>query len=134
MKVTVTALKAPWAAGTAVGSVVEFDGDAIPPCFAGKCAPVEGGEAAADHRYVPNPIVDGAPLALPADPDELKAVEALLSEARLEADELRSRVERAEAALAAKGTELEASQAELVAALQRATDAEAALAAKSKKG
>jgi hypothetical protein len=47
MKVTITALKAPWPAGSKVGSVVELEGDTIPAWAAGKCTPVPDGLAAA---------------------------------------------------------------------------------------
>lgn len=43
MKVTITALKAPWPEGSKVGSVVELEGDTIPAWAAGKCTPVPEG-------------------------------------------------------------------------------------------
>lgn len=43
MRVTITALKAPWPEGSKVGSVVELEGDTIPAWAAGKCTPVPEG-------------------------------------------------------------------------------------------
>jgi hypothetical protein len=47
MKVTITALKAPWPEGSKVGSVVELEGDTIPAWAAGKCTRVPDGFVAA---------------------------------------------------------------------------------------
>lgn len=43
MRVTITALKAPWPEGSKVGSVVELEGDTIPAWAAGKCTKVPEG-------------------------------------------------------------------------------------------
>lgn len=43
MKVTITALKAPWPEGSKVGHVVELEGDTIPAWAVGKCTPVPAG-------------------------------------------------------------------------------------------
>jgi hypothetical protein len=47
MKVTITALKAPWPEGSQVGSVVELEGDALPAWAVGKCTRVPDGFVAA---------------------------------------------------------------------------------------
>ena len=43
MKVTITALKAPWPEGSQVGSVVDLEGDAMPAWAVGKCTRVPDG-------------------------------------------------------------------------------------------
>jgi len=43
MKVTITALKAPWPEGSKVGSVVELEGDTVPAWAVGKCTRVPEG-------------------------------------------------------------------------------------------
>jgi hypothetical protein len=43
MKVTITALKAPWPEGSKVGSVVELEGDTVPAWAVGKCTRVPDG-------------------------------------------------------------------------------------------
>lgn len=95
MKVTITHLKAPWPADSKVGDVVDLGDDvmSVPPQFLGKCIA----------------SVAEAPA---ADPDELKATQALLKAAQEEAAELRGRVERTEAALEKMGSEREALAAE----------------------
>lgn len=115
MKVTVTHLKAPWPAGAGVGSVVEFDG-AAPACFAGKFVPAAD-DAEASHRWeppAPPPALVEEPAAAAADPDALKAAEALLAEARREAEELRGMI-------AALTEQRDAARAELE-ALKTATE------------
>lgn len=132
MKVQITHLKAPWPAGAVVGDVVEVPGDAVPGCFEGKCKPAEEGVEAA-HVYVPKApkaVVAETALATSqaqADPDELAATKALLDAAEQEAGELRGRLEKAL-------VDVQQAQADLAAALERATKAEEAAAAKSAKG
>lgn len=72
MRVRITALRAPWPAGAAVGSIVEIQGDALPGPFVGKCEPAPPG-AGATHVYEPPRPTD------PADPGDL--VEGLLGSA-----------------------------------------------------
>lgn len=52
MKVTVTALKAPWPAGTAVGDCVELPFAEVPAYFTGKCTPAPD-DANAKVAFVP---------------------------------------------------------------------------------
>jgi hypothetical protein len=47
MKITITALKAPWPEGSQVGSVVELEGDKLPAWAVGKCTRVPDGFVAA---------------------------------------------------------------------------------------
>lgn len=131
MKAKIIHPKAAWPEGAAVGDVVEIQGDAIPESLAGKCVPV-GDDEKAVHTYVPpeppaprDPGSKLVPLhtmpSTAADHDELAATKALLEAAEQEADELRGRLEKA--------------QADLAAALERAAKAEEAAAAKAgKKG
>lgn len=128
MKVVITHLKAPWPAGAAVGDVVDLvDCAAIPGWAAGKC------EAAADDATAAHVWAKPVPAATepaPSDADELRATQALLTEARIEADELRARVAKAEEALAQRDAEL----TEARAALAKAEEALAAKAAGGKAG
>ncbi len=48
MKVEVTHLKAPWPAGTEVGSVVDLPGDEVPGWALGKCKPAAAEKAVAE--------------------------------------------------------------------------------------
>lgn len=56
MKARITHLKAPWPAGAAVGSVVEFDVDAAPAWAAGKCVAAPD-DADVTHAFAPQQIV-----------------------------------------------------------------------------
>lgn len=127
MKVTITHLKAPWPAGAAVGSVVELPGDTMPGCFVGKCTPAEA-DAEATHAWEPQaPAAVAHQPEAPASAEELETAKTLLVEAEAEADELRGRLEKALA-------DLQQAQADLAAAVERATKAEEAAAAKAPKG
>lgn len=127
MKVTITHLKAPWPAGADVGAVVELPGSEVPGCFVGKC--VEAPEKAeATHVWTPpEPVVVPSQPEAPSSAEELEIAKRLLAEAEAEADELRGRLEKALA-------DLQQAQADLAAALERATKAEEAAAAKAPKG
>jgi hypothetical protein len=111
MKLTITALKAPWPAGAGIGDVVEIEGDAIPGAFVGKCEKAEA-KAKATHTWPEAPVVD--PM-----------------------DDLRAKLKAAEAALASmEDAALKAADehaAALAAMTQRAEAAEAALAKIPKK-
>lgn len=128
MKVTITQLKAPWPMGAKVGDVIELQGfDGMPDWAKGKCRPVADDAEAAqvlERSALPKVEVKAPTKAEPAapavDPDALAAAEALLAEARTEADELRARVVAAEAESAKLREALAA--------------AEQAAAAKGKKG
>jgi hypothetical protein len=102
MKVVITNRKAPWPAGAALGEVVEVPGAVLPGCLVGKCRAAED-EAQAQHVYepqLPAPVLAETKVAAAAalaDPDALKAAEALLAEARVEIVELHRMLERAQA-------------------------------------
>lgn len=136
MKAKITHQKAAWPKGAAVGDIVEIPGESIPDSLLGKCVPVGDDEQVA-HTYTPpappEPRDPGSKLVplhtMPAaaDSEDLAVAKALLAEAEAEADELRGRLERTLA-------ELEQAKADLAAALERATKAEEAAAAKSTRG
>lgn len=135
MKVSVTSLKAPWPEGVVLGSVVALPFDAIPDSLLGKCVPAEDGADAVAEYVPPTPpeprdYTSGLVQlhTAPAGNDDLQATQALLTEARIEADELRARVAKAEEALAQRDAEL----AEAKAALAKAEEALAAKAGKAK--
>lgn len=96
MKVVITHLKAPWPAGAIVGSVVEVAAESLPGCFVGKCVPAED-DAEATQLWEPLPLIEAAApqqAAAPAvDPDELRAVQALLEAERQASAELAGMVE-----------------------------------------
>jgi len=83
MKVTLTAMKAPWPAGARVGDVVELEGLRLLPAWAvGKCSPADD-DATATHAWTP--------LAPPAEPEAPRDLAAELATAveraeKLEAD------------------------------------------------
>jgi hypothetical protein len=124
MKVFITNRKAPWPAGAAVGSVVEVPGAVLPGCLVGKCKPADA-EAKAEHVYEPQlpvPVLAEtkvAAAARPGDPDALKAAEALLTEARREADELRFLLAKAQGQVAALTAERDEAKAELAKAQEQ---------------
>lgn len=127
MKVTITALKAPWPAGAKVGETVDLPFKKLPGWAIGKCVPCESG-GDADHVFEPPVVVVAAEpaAAVVADPDELKLTQNMLAEANRAVDEMTARLEQTEAAAAKANTERDA-------AVQRADEAEAALAAATKK-
>jgi hypothetical protein len=77
MKVSVTHLKAPWAAGTAVGDVVKFDGDTLPAWAVGKCTVLSG---------VPDEPVDASAEGAPAPASDEAQAKAAAADAEAKAD------------------------------------------------
>ncbi len=96
MRVTITALKAPWPEGSRVGSVVELEGDTIPAWAHGKCTPavIMGGGGSGP------PTLPSA-----AEMDEIKAA----------FEDLRNQLTVAESEGASSRTQLAAAQEEVAA-------------------
>lgn len=121
MKVTITNLKAPWPAGTGLGSVVEFEGDQAPAWALGKFGPADADAEAV--LYEP-----------PARPAEPGPVLQSIGTVNLEVAELKDALDLARAAVQS----LEAENAELrghiAAAGERIAQFEAAAAAASAQG
>lgn len=131
MKVTVSHLKAPWPAGVAVGNVVDLQGvDKLPAWCLGKCEQVADETEAAFVWSPPAPVEEAAALP-PADGDEAQIQAALRAAAEQEVAELRRMLAAAEAALAAKGAELDKALADLAETGTKLAAAEAALSGKT---
>ncbi len=137
MKVTITALKAPWPEGAKLGDTYTFKGGEVPPWAVGKCKPLEHGS----RPHVEPTVDDGAQQAARAAVEDQKAkhaaeVQSLRADIEAGGAELQAalgKIQQLEARLA-DGDEARAA-ASIAAAEEQAAAEKAALAAKpSKKG
>ncbi len=76
MRVTITALKAPWPEGSRVGSVVELEGDTIPAWAVGKCTSVVAGGGGSGPPTLPSAELEAQ---LAAAQEEVAALRAMLA-------------------------------------------------------